>query len=266
MIILAFIFLSAAILSLWIRNDQKIWGSLICFSILSGLIVENITWIGLAFIIGLSLLWFVYKQKPNIWFFIFIICLSISFKLRLVPGYHPYFITPKFAIGLENSLIGFFPLALLVPLAKSVQDWKFVLKGLVFGIIGIGLLAFLAVVSGAVHWNFSLPSYMALRTFSNLILTSIPEEAFYRGFVQRTLCNYFINIKFGKIIALIITSILFSLAHIFFAPSLGILIFTFLASLLYGSVYLFSKKIESAIFCHFLLNAVHMTFFSYHAM
>ena len=70
----------------------------------------------------------------------------------------------------------------------------------------------------------------------------------------------------GKILALILTSVLFTATHIYWSPNLEILAFVFLASLLYGSVYLISGKIESAILCHFLLNLIHMTFFSYHAM
>lgn len=263
--ILAFIFLGCSFLSLWLQREPKIWGTLLCLSLLSGLIAELMSWVGLTFIASLAMLWLFYDRKPSMWVFIALVCFSISFKLRLIPGYHPFFITSKFAVGLENPLIGLFPLALLVPLAKDAQDWKDALKGLAWGLSGIGLLAFLATISGAVRWDFTLPSYMAIRTLSNLILTSIPEEGFYRGFVQKTLCDYFKNCRCGTLLALILTSALFSFTHIFWSPNLAILGFTFLASLLYGSVYLFSKKIESAILCHFLLNVIHMTFFSYHA-
>lgn len=264
MTLIAFIFLTLALLSVWIYRTPLLWGSLTFVSILLGILAGNITWVGLAFIIALALFWFSYKQKPSIWGFIALIVLSVCFKLKLLPGYYPVFITPKFALGLENSLVGLFPLALLVRLAKSAKDWKEVFKGTVVGLLGISLIASMAVMSGAIRWNFTLPSFIALRTFSNLILTSIPEEAFYRGFVQNTLCAYFDNRKIGKIAALLLTSILFSATHIFWAPNFAILGFTFLASLLYGSVYLYSEKIESPILCHFLLNLMHMVFFSYH--
>lgn len=266
MTLIAFIFLGSSFLSLWLKREPKIWGMLICLCILSGVIAGNITLIGLTFIIGLALLWIFYDCKPSVAIFIAVICLSISFKLRFIPGYYPFFITPKFAVGLENPLTGLFPLALLVPLAKDLRDWTAVIKGLGFGCIGIALLAVLAIVSGAIHWDIKLPSYMGIRILSNLILTSIPEEGFYRGFIQKTLCDYFKNTKMGNVLALILTSLLFSASHIYWSPNLGILAFTFLTGLLYGGVYLFSRKIESAILCHFLFNFIHMTFFSYHAM
>jgi hypothetical protein len=263
---LAFLFLGCSFLSLWWKRDPKIWGTLAIFSIILGIIAGNITWIGLTFIICLSVLWILYDRMPNIAFFIALTCLSISFKLHLLPGYYPFFVTPKFPIGLETPLIGLFPLAMLVPLAKNWKDWTVVLKGLMLGCAGIALLAVLATLSGATHWEFKLPSFMPIRVLSNLILTSIPEEGFYRGFVQQNLSGYFRNSRYGSVIALVLTSLLFSLSHIYWSPSLAILAFTFLAGLLYGSVYLFSGKIESAILCHFLFNLIHMTFFSYHAM
>lgn len=266
MTLFAFIFLGGSFLSLWLKREPKIWGTLICLSILSGIVAGNITWIGLVFIICLALLWIFYDRKPGVAIFIVLACLGMSFKLRLLPGYYPFFITPKFAVGLENPLIGLFPLALLVPLAKDLRDWTVVIKGLAFGCAGIALLAVLATISGATHWDFKLPSYMGTRILSNLILTSIPEEGFYRGFVQKTLCDYFKNIRMGNALALILTSLLFSASHIYWSPNLGILVFTFLTGLFYGGVYLFSGKIESAILCHFLFNLIHMTFFSYHAM
>lgn len=264
--LLAFIFLGSSFLSLWLKREPKIWGTLSCLCVVSGIIAGHITSIGLFFIICLALLWVFYKRKPNAVIFIALVCLSISFKLRILPGYYPFFITPKFGIGLENPLIGLFPLALLVPLAKDWRDWTAVVKGLIFGCMGIALLALLAVISGATRWEFKTPPYLEARLLSNLILTSIPEEGFYRGFIQRTICEYFKSTKIGNVIALIITSLLFSVSHIYWSPNLGILAFTFLAGLLYGSVYLFSKRIESAILCHFIFNVIHMTFFSYHAL
>ncbi|OGN56580.1 MAG: hypothetical protein A3D96_04830 [Chlamydiae bacterium RIFCSPHIGHO2_12_FULL_44_59] len=262
----AFIFLGTSFLSLWVRRDPKIWGTLLGLSLLSGLVAGNMNWIGLIFIIVLLLLWVFYDRRPNVALFIFIICVSASLKMRFLPGYTPFFFTPKFAVGLEGSLMGLFPLAFLVPLARGMKDWAAVMKGLVIGCAGIAILAVLATFSGATHWHFEPPTFAAARTLSNFFLTSMPEEGFYRGLIQNTFCKYFENIRLGKILALISTSVLFTAAHVYWSPGLQILVFVFLASLLYGGVYLISGKIESSIFCHFLLNFIHMTFFSYHAM
>ncbi len=262
----AFGFLGLSFLSLWVRREPKIWGTLLGLSLLFGFSSGNIDWVGLIFIGVLLLLWIFYERKPTFLLFVVLVFFSASLKMHLLPGYTPFFFTPKFSVGLEGPLIGLFPLVFLVSLARSMKDWTAVMKGLFFGCAGIAILAIVAVLSGATQWHFKLPAFVAARTLSNFFLTSIPEEGFYRGFMQNTFCKYFENIKFGKILALVLTAVLFTAAHIYWSPNLEILAFVFLASLLYGGVYLISGKIESAILCHFLLNLIHMTFFSYHAM
>lgn len=266
MTLFAFLFLAASFLSLWIRREPKVWGSLLGLSLLSGLAAGNIAWVGLIFIIVLLLLWILYDRKPNAALFILLICFSAALKMRLLPGYTPFFFTPKFAVGLEGSLIGLFPLAFLGSLSRTTKDWMAVIKGTLIGCAGIAILAIIATASGATHWQFKVPTFATARLLSNFFLTSIPEEGFYRRFIQNTFYKYFENIKFGKILAIVATTVLFTAAHVFWSPNLEILAFVFLASLLYGGVYLISGKIESSILCHFLLNFIHMTFFSYHAM
>lgn len=267
---LAFLFLGFSFLSLWVRRDPKIWISLFGISLLLGLIAGNIQWIGLFIILGWAFLWNIYikQQLPSLHlvFFAFLVLLSYGFVFHLFPGYHPLVFSPKFILSFEKPLIGLFPLALLVPLAKNVKDWQKVLRGFLIGCLGIAILATLAVVSRAIHFQFKLPSFAAVRFLSNFVLVAIPEEGFYRGFVQRELCKYFQNTKKGNILALILTSLIFTLAHVFWSGNSAILGFVFLGSLLYGGVYLISGKIESAILTHFLLNFIHMTCFSYHAL
>lgn len=262
----AFIFLGASFLSLWITKEPKIWGTLFGISLLFGLAGGNINWTGLIFIIALLSLWIFYNRKPAVWLFACLVFFSVLLKMHLLPGYTPFFFTPKFAVGLEAPIIGLFPLAFLVVLARSVKDWKAVIKGLLIGCAGIAVLATAATFMGAVHLHFKLPTFILARTLSNFFLTSIPEEGFYRGFVQSTFYKYFESIRFGKVLALIATSILFTAAHVYWSPNPQILAFVFLSSLLYGGVYLISGRIESSILCHFLLNFIHITFFSYHAM
>lgn len=266
MIIAAFLFLTLAMVSVWFKRTPKLWGSLAALSVIFAVAGDLIFSLGLCYIICLAMLWVIYARKTCAFVFFAIVAFSTCFKLKLLAGFNPIFITSKFAMGIENPLVGLYPLALLVPLAGDRQDWKGVLKGVGLAIVGVFLIAIVAVASGVIKLNFSILPFMALRTFSNLVLTSIPEEAFYRGFVQNTLCTYFKNTKVGKFSALLLTSILFTATHIFWAPSAAILGFTFLAGLLYGGIYLHTHKIESAIFCHFLLNFVHMTFFTYHAV
>jgi membrane protease YdiL (CAAX protease family) len=259
-------FLGITFLSFWVRRDPKIWGTLLGFTLLSGLIAGHITWTGLICLALLLSLWMFYKKKPHSSIFILIVSFSALFAMRLIPGYPPFFLTPKFALGFQSAWIGLFPLAFLVPLAQQSKDWIAVIRGVVVGCIGLVFLALVATLSGATHWDFKLPTFVGTRLLSNFFFTCIPQEGFYRGFVQTTLCTYFKNIKLGKILALILSSLIFTATHIYWSPNFQLLLFVFLAGLIYGTVYLISKRIESSIISHFILNFIHMTFFSYHAM
>jgi hypothetical protein len=182
---------------------------------------------------------------------------------HLLPGFQPIAVTQKFATGPEKAFaVGLFPLALLVPLAQSRADWKKVGQGFLLGCLGILLMAFLAISVGATQWQMKMPPFPWIVYLNNLLLVSIPEEAFFRGFLQREL----IRRLESKVGGIVITSLLFTFAHIYWSPNLTTLVFVFLASLLYGGVYLWSGKIESAILSHFFLNFLHITFFTYHAL
>lgn len=255
-----FIFLGISFLSLWLRREAKTWGPFLGLSVFSGLLLGNIDLMGLGAVLTLLLLWVYYVGKPVAWKFIAIVALSLGFKLHIIPGFYPYFVTPKFTLGLQSALVGLFPLAFVVPLARSLSDWKEVFMGFAYGCLGIAAIALIAVITGVAKWHYSPPPFMEIRLLSNLILTAIPEEGFFRGFVQQKISD-----RFGNLCALLITSVLFTLAHLYWSPNPGVLAFTFIASLLYGGVYLISKRVESAILTHFLFNVIHMTFFSYHA-
>jgi len=264
--VLAFLLLICAILSLWIDRQPKIWGTLLAISCLFGMAAGLLSVLGIAWILLLVFFWYSYSEKPTWVWFVLISLLSISLRIHLLPGFQPASITPKFSLGLEGSISGILALALTVPLVANLKECQRALRGILLGCAGIAVMALLAIASHTVSFDCKLPSFMALRTLSNLFFTSIPEEGLYRGFFQSSLCRYFGNSRTGKGWALLLTALVFTAAHIFWSPNLAVLIFVFVAGLLYGGVYLWSGRIESAIFTHFLLNLIHMSCFSYHAM
>lgn len=260
---LSFLFLGLAFLSVWIRRDPKIWMSLLFASLITAQMSGNILPVGLLVVFGWALLWFSYSERKQKVLFAAIVLLSFVVVFHLFPGFNPVVITPKFRIGIQKAtILGLFPLALLVPVAVSGRDWAKVGKGLLFGCLGIAIMAVLATVAGATKWQMkTLPPAAWIVYLNNLIFVAIPDEAFYRGFIQNQLAKYWNN----RALALLVTSLIFTLAHVYWSPNVMTLAFVFIASLLYGGVYLWSGKIESAILTHFLLNFIHITFFTYHA-
>ena len=77
---------------------------------------------------------------------------------------------------------------------------------------GLPLLAALlplALLTGALHLEPSLPDWTLLWMASNLLLTCLAEEAFFRGYLQQGLSR-----RFGPAAGIAAASLLFGLAHI----------------------------------------------------
>jgi membrane protease YdiL (CAAX protease family) len=162
--------------------------------------------------------------------------------------------------------MGLVPLIFLVTVCQTRDDWiKVGLKAVPLTLIAIFGLATLALWTGAIGWDLKLPSHFILRIFANLFLTVIPEEAFFRGFLQRELSHQIGPKFFSKAAGILSSSLVFTLFHLNWGASPAILAFVFLASILYGSIYEMSKFLEGSILCHFAVNILHMLFFGYHA-
>jgi membrane protease YdiL (CAAX protease family) len=99
-----------------------------------------------------------------------------------------------------------------------------------------------------------------------LIFVSIPEEAFFRGFIQRELYQWFGSNPLAASGSILITSAFFTLLHLIWVANLPFLGLVFIASLIYGTIYQVTKSIESSILCHFGLNVIHFFFFTYPAL
>lgn len=260
--LIPFIFLAITILNQWFT--KKLWAYGIGLSILSALFTDIITYESLPFLALLSGLWVLYLRTQNAILFVLIVSYSIAFKWHLIPGFNAP-LGDRLFLRFDSPLVGLAPLFFLTPLAQQWHEWKDVFtKGLLITAVGLLAMTLLAVTSGVVSLHIKIPSHPLIRYSFNLIFVSIIEEAFYRAFIQDKLIKWLQ--PYNKSIALILTSLLFTFAHLYWAPNIGTFVFIFLAGLLYGYVYIATKRIESAILCHFLLNVLHMTFFTYHAM
>lgn len=108
--------------------------------------------------------------------------------------------------------------------------------GIAIGALIVGSAYFLLVALGEIHFNkiVLLPENLVKSTLLFLIVALV-EEAFMRGYVLRKLIT-----SFNKYVALVTSSILFSLMHAF-NPNLSYvgLISIFLAGLVLGGAYLY---------------------------
>lgn len=134
-------------------------------------------------------------------------------------------------------------------------------KNLVFSLvvtlalIGIYLLSF-TLMSGK-NIDYSVLSFALI--FNHLVAISLPEEAFFRGFLQEELGN---NIK-----SIFVVSVLFALGHLIticaFSGHFGLhcisALLTFLPSLVMGFLYYKTKSIWGSVIFHFLANIAYIS-------
>ncbi len=118
------------------------------------------------------------------------------------------------------------------------------------------LLIAAAAASGAVQSEMGLPPWWLLFALSNLFLTCIAEEAFFRGYLQSILRS-----KLGTAGGIAAASLLFGLVHSGGGPAL--VVFATLLGVGVGCAYAATGRLWVPIAMHFAFNFVHLAFFTY---
>ncbi|WP_329478810.1 CPBP family intramembrane glutamic endopeptidase [Francisella sp. 19X1-34] len=129
--------------------------------------------------------------------------------------------------------------------------------GILYGLLAILVLLPISYIFSFVKYDFKLTHYTLIFIFVNLIFTCIPEEIFWRGFIQTKIQNYT-----TPTLSVLITSLIFASIHIIFA-GIFFAILAFIAGIIYGLAYIKTKRIEVSIICHYLVNIGQFIFFTY---
>ncbi|MCB1107100.1 MAG: CPBP family intramembrane metalloprotease [Chlamydiia bacterium] len=277
---LAFISLILAFISLWIHRAPWLWGSFLAISFIFafiGKLIDLKIFVALA-LLGGAHLTLTGKIKGNLRLIVIAIAFLISIALlgHFFPGFHNWAIgknlqiSPKaypysLYLNFDKPFIGFFPLAISIPLLSRMHLRTVALKTIALTLLGVIVLTVLALYLHLVEIDLKLPHISAIWLIANLFFVVIPEEAFFRGFLQREL-NEYLNTKWSGTFSVIAISLLFALLHFTFVHDLSHLSLTFIASLIYGGVYQATRSIESSIFCHYFFNVVHFFCFTYPAL
>lgn len=182
----------------------------------------------------------------------------LAYLFFLVLAFASYAFLPEFKQYIIPSTLFFltFLLSKRVNFSLNSKHFIFALKVSFIVLVPSWLLANFLMLgydrSLVTNNKLNFPSLNTI--FYMLFLVSIPEEFFFRSFIQRSLGN---DLK-----ANIITSSLFSLAHsprfFFYGDFLSIL--TFFPSLVMGWLYMKTQNTLSSIIFHFLSNLLFIMF------
>ncbi|CAB3757754.1 CPBP family intramembrane glutamic endopeptidase [Paraburkholderia solisilvae] len=200
------------------------------------------------------------------------IVLGVALILHWVPGFHnPRVIDAErftadalpftMYLNLDKPLVAFW-LLLMFRWVRGPQNATLALAAGIGGwLLTAAVCLGIAFALRLIVWEPKWPADAWLFLLNNLLLVSVVEEAFFRGYLQGGLARLLDGHRFGKTLAIIIASVLFGLMHL---PSGGWLwvLFGAVAGLGYGLAYRFGG-LAAAVLAHFALNATHFLFFTY---
>ncbi|MBS0604940.1 MAG: CPBP family intramembrane metalloprotease [Verrucomicrobia bacterium] len=269
-------------ISLWVRKTPALWASFLLIAYILAFEANIATWISL---IPVLILFFCHyylnkeiQKSARFLLFGSAVVLSLALAFHFLPGFHNWKLAADLAISpgaypynlwfnFDKPFIGIFALAFGIPLISSRPQLLKVLKlSIPMSLAGILIMMGISLHFDLVKWDPKIPVIFFIWLIDNLIFVCIPEEAFFRGFIQRWLFNWFGETPLAGFGSIFVTSIFFTLLHLIWVANLPFLCLVFVASMIYGTIYQVTKSIEASIFCHFGLNLTHLLLFTYPAL
>ncbi|MDD5675220.1 MAG: CPBP family intramembrane metalloprotease [Chitinivibrionales bacterium] len=161
----------------------------------------------------------------------------------------------------DKAAAGFFIVAFGGDLLREASAWKVLARGAgLTAAVTIFLVVFLTWATGlggfAPHWTPRLIPW----AWSNLFFVCIPEEAFFRGLVQKYLANLAIRFNGAGWIGVLIAGLVFGLTH--GDGGIKSIAIATVAGCGYGILYQRTRAIESSIVTHFVVNAASVFLFA----
>ncbi|HEY8507663.1 MAG TPA: CPBP family intramembrane glutamic endopeptidase [Steroidobacteraceae bacterium] len=206
-----------------------------------------------------------------------IVVVALGLGMHVLPGFHNFLVvrgvvlTPGASpytlyLNFDKATIGILIIGLLLPpLLRGARDWLNALRrALPVIVANLALVAVLSVSFGYIAFEPKWNPLFWIWAASNLFITCLSEEAFFRGFLQRGLERLLASRSGRQWIALAVASLLFGLAH--FGGGLLYVVLATVAGAGYGLAYQRSGRLEMAMLAHFSLNAFHFLFFTYPAL
>jgi membrane protease YdiL (CAAX protease family) len=284
--LLCYFSLAMSLISFWIKKSVLFWGSFLILAVALALAAKIITPIALIPITILFLCQFGLSQNvflspskicKGMRFILFgiIVIVSLALAFHFLPGFNNWKIAesvhispnaPAYSLyfNFDKPFIGLFVLAFALPVIQSKKALFKMLKITIpLACIGTFIMISLSLALRMIQWDPKMPAVFAPWIFSNFVFVCIPEECFFRGFIQRELYHWFGRTTLAAVGAIALSSLFFALLHLIWVGNYGFLCLVFVASCIYGILYQWTNAIESSILCHFLFNLTHFLLFTY---
>lgn len=126
---------------------------------------------------------------------------------------------------------------------------------LIFAIVPIGIIV------GYIALDIKWPSQGALWIINNFFFVCFAEEVLFRGVIQTKLSLLRYKNLPPHLVALVLSSLLFGLAH--YKGGVAYIALSTFAGLFYSYVFYRTQKLLASIWVHFALNLFHFFLFTY---
>lgn len=270
-----------SMMSMWVSKRIYIWATLLALSFISAWWAGIVTPLALVPIAILFVCHYGISLNLSGWsrYLLVMVGAIVSFGLNwhLIKGFsNPaimkgFFFSPdatpfNWYLNFDKPFVGLFALGLYLPLITSQKRfWNILFLAIGWTAVSASILLGWSFYTHIIAWDIKWFLFIPIFLFFNLFLVVIPEEAFYRGFLQREITLNLKNRASG-LLAILVVSLLFATSHLFFVPSFGFFIASLLAGFAYGGIYLLTGAIESSILTHFFINTLHLLLFTYPAL
>ncbi len=197
----------------------------------------------------------------------FYVLIALMLVMHLLPGFHNLKVLDTVPVGpqsapftmyynFDKAIVPFVLMACTGKLFVTESPCKTGILGWGILILSVPALLMLAVVLGGLRYEPHLPEWLPQFALANIFFVSLAEEALFRGYLQQRLSQVV-----HPLAALIITAFAFGIMH--YAGGLLLVIFAALSGIIYGLAWMWSGKLWVAVLFHFMLNCVHLLFFTY---
>ncbi|NVO57875.1 CPBP family intramembrane metalloprotease [Rhodobacteraceae bacterium B1Z28] len=127
---------------------------------------------------------------------------------------------------------------------------------LIPGLAILPLLFAVGLGAGAIRLEVGLPPWWLVFALSNLFMTCLAEEAFFRGYLQSAITS-----RVGAAAGIVAASLLFGLAH--FSGGFALVVFASILGLGCGLGYFATGRLWVSVAMHFSFNFLHLALFTY---
>lgn len=276
----AFVMLTLAIASSYVVKSLLMRGIFLFLALLFALYAGRLDWVGLGIVLAMGGIFYcAFQITSKLWrrvFFSLALVFAGATAFVKFPGIYNWYVASKIVLSpdaipysmnfnFSKSLIGLFFLWFSINTVANSGGWQRALKtGTTMGVVAVLVLIPLSYYLGYVAFDLKLTNFFYLWAVHNLLYTCIAEEALFRGMILKSLLLALQNFKGGKWVALVVSAVIFGLAHYLGGPKYMLL--ASVAGLFYGYAFMKTDRIETGIITHFMVNSVHFLAFTYPAL